>query len=63
MKGTESSDIRELLDLQDDLTETDLEEMLIPHSAEEEPSTSTEKGIFILKNLSDVSLHKANVSS
>lgn len=63
MKGTESSDIRELLDLQDDLTETDLEEMLIPHSAEEEPSTSTEKGILTLKNLSDVSLHKANVSS
>lgn len=39
----ESSDIQELFESQDeDLTETDLEEMLNPHSIEEEPSTSTE---------------------
>lgn len=39
----ESSDIQELFESQDeDLTETDLEVMLNPHSIEEEPSTSTE---------------------
>ncbi|CAG9568336.1 unnamed protein product [Danaus chrysippus] len=51
----ESSDIQELLESQDeDLTETDLEEMLNSQPIEEEASTSTENVTFTLKNLSEV---------
>ncbi|KAL4720183.1 hypothetical protein ACJJTC_014404, partial [Scirpophaga incertulas] len=50
----ESSDIQELLESQDeDLTETDLEEMLNSQPIEEEASTSTENVTFTLKNLSE----------
>lgn len=50
----ESSDIQELLESQDeDLTETDLEEMLNSQPIEEEASTSTGKVTFNLKNLSE----------
>lgn len=50
----ESSDIQELLESQDeDLNETDLEEMLNPHSIEEEASTSIEKITLNLNNLSE----------
>ena len=50
----ESSDIQELLELQDeDLTETDLEEMLNSQPIEEEASTSTGNVTFNLKNLSE----------
>lgn len=55
----EPSDIQELFDSQDELTETDLEEMLTPHSTEEEPSATTEKVTFNLKNLSE-GLRRAN---
>ncbi|KAL9872898.1 uncharacterized protein ACN427_013954 isoform 1-T2 [Glossina fuscipes fuscipes] len=50
----ESSDIRELLESQDeDLTETDLEEMLNSQPIEEEASTSTGNVTFNLKSLSE----------
>lgn len=50
----ESSDIQELLESQDeDLTETDLEEMLNSQPIEEEASTSTGNVTFNLKNLSE----------
>lgn len=50
----ESSDVQELLEAQDeDLTETDLEEMLNSQPIEEEASTSAENVTFNLKNLSE----------
>uniref|UniRef100_A0A1A9Z8M8 DDE-1 domain-containing protein n=1 Tax=Glossina pallidipes TaxID=7398 RepID=A0A1A9Z8M8_GLOPL len=50
----ESSDIQESLESQDeDLTETDLEEMLISQCIEEGVSTSTGNVTFNLKNLSE----------
>uniref|UniRef100_A0A1A9USL2 HTH CENPB-type domain-containing protein n=1 Tax=Glossina austeni TaxID=7395 RepID=A0A1A9USL2_GLOAU len=49
----ESSDIQVLLEPQDDLNETGLEEMLNSQPIEEEGSTSTENVTFNLKNYSD----------
>ncbi|CAH0721938.1 unnamed protein product, partial [Brenthis ino] len=52
LEQIDSSDIQELLESQDeDLTETDLEEMLNLQPIEEEASTSTGNVTFNLKNL------------
>ena len=50
----ESSDIQELFEQRDeDFSETELEEMLNPHSIEEAASTSIENVTFSLKNWSE----------
>lgn len=50
VSNTESTNIQELLEWQEeDLTETDLEELLHPNSIEEKGATNTEKTLNVKK--------------